>query len=196
MVDMLMVRAEAPPTLATMSRKARPMVALARHPGPKAPRPQLMSRAARAGPLTMKSGEWKFVVADKPCRSTASSLMASTPAITTPGWRPEPATMASTRSRAGGTRVRPSVTPRSKSASKGSGPVSVTVPSGLAQAEVRVVALSGRPRIVGVRQNRDACGLGDLGFVEVFLVVLEDIDALLRPLALPLRLAPDDPSLG
>ena len=57
MVDMLMVFAEAPPTLATMSLRARPMVPFARRPGPKTPAAQLMSRAVRAGPLTMKSGE-------------------------------------------------------------------------------------------------------------------------------------------
>src|SRR6267142_2017190 len=196
MVDMLMVRAEAPPTLATMSRKARPMVALARHLGPKAPRPQLMSRAARAGPLTMKRGEWKFVVAETPWRSKASSLMASTPAMSSAAARPEPATMASTRSRVGGTTGRPSVTPRSKSVSKGSGAGVLTARSGLAQPEVRVVALRGRPRIVGVRQDRDARGLRDVRIIEVFLVVLEDVDALLRPLALQGRSAPDDPGLG
>src|SRR5229473_142743 len=128
--------------------------------------------------------------------TVARPKLGGTSAISSPGWRPEPATMVSTRSRVGGTTGRPSVTPRSKSASKGSGPGVVTAQSGLAQPEVRVVALSGRPRIVGVREDCDARGLGDLGVVEVFLVVLEDIDALLRPLALPLRPAPDDPSLG
>ena len=52
-----MVLAEAPPTLATMSLNARPIVALARQPGPKAPLAQLMSSALRAGPFTTKSGE-------------------------------------------------------------------------------------------------------------------------------------------
>src|SRR5712692_1089515 len=128
--------------------------------------------------------------------TVARPKLGGTSAISSPGSRPEPATMASTRSRVGGTTGRPSVTPRSKSASKGSGPVSVTVPSGLAEAEVRVVALRGRAGVVGVREDRDARGLGDLGFFEVLLVILEDTDALLRPLALPLRPAPDDPGLG
>src|SRR5438034_5295467 len=167
MVDMLMVRAEAPPTLATISRSARPIVALARQPGPKTPAAQLMSSALRAGPLTMKSGEWKLVVADTPWRSKASSHMASTPAMTTgmysgrqpaitalmaifstearpklggtnaissPASRPDPATMAPTRARVGGTTGSPSVTPRSKGASKGSVGSGVTAAAGLADA--------------------------------------------------------------
>src|SRR5262249_3256660 len=216
MVDMLMVRADAPPTLATMSRRARPMVALARHPGPNRPRPQLMSSAARAGPLTMNSGEWKVAVAETPWRSKASSLMPSTPAMTTGMYsgrqpaitalmaifstvarpklggtkaissvasRPEPATMASTRSRVGGTTGRPSVTPRSKGVWKGSGVGVVTSRSRFAQPEIRVVALRARLGVVGVGQDRDARGLGDVRLAEVLLVVVEDVDALLRPLA-------------
>src|SRR6266851_3533651 len=185
---MLMVRADAPPTLATISRRARPIVALARHPGPKTPAAQLMSSALRAGPLTMKSGEWKLVVAETPWRSKASSHMASTPAITTGRYsgrqpamtaliaifstvarpklggtsatrsaasRPDPPIMAVTRSRVGGMTGRPSVTPRSKSVSKGSRSGSVTgARSGLADAEVGVVALGDRLGIVGVRQHR------------------------------------------
>src|SRR5258705_3068612 len=187
MVDMLMVRAEAPPTLATISRSARPIVALARQPGPKTPAAQLMSSALRAGPLTMKSGEWKFVVADTPWRSKASSHMASTPAMITgrysgrqpamtaltaifstvarpkfggtsaicsPPSRPEPATMAATPPPVGGTTGKPSVTPRSKRVSKGSGSGPLTSDaSGLADAEVGVVALGGRLGVVGIRQD-------------------------------------------
>ena len=40
-------------TLRMTSRRARPMVALARQPGPKHPAVQLMSSAGRAGPFTM-----------------------------------------------------------------------------------------------------------------------------------------------
>src|SRR5947208_825562 len=205
MVDMLMVRAEAPPTLATISRRARPIVALARQPGPNTPAAQLMSSALRAGPLTMKSGEWKLVVADTPWRSKASSHMASTPAMTTgrysgrqpamtaltaifstvarpklggtsaicsPASRPEPETIAVTRSRVGGMTGRPSVTSRSKSISKGSRSGSVTSNrSGLAEAEVGVVTLSNGLGIVGIREDGYPRGLRRLGLVEELLVV-------------------------
>src|SRR5436309_6164603 len=224
MVDMLMVLAEAPPTLATRSRRARPMVALARRPGPNTPAAQLMSRAMRAGPLTMKRGEWKLVVADTPWRSKASSHMASTPAISTgmysgrqpamtalmaifstearpklggtnaissPASRPDPATMVATRSRVGGTTGSPSVTPRSKSASKGSVGSEVTAASGLADAELAVVTLGHRVRVVGIGEHGDAGGLGRIRLLEELLVVLEDVDALFRPLPFPVHPAPD-----
>src|SRR5215813_7481113 len=218
MVDMLMVRAEAPPRLATTSRSARPMVPLARQPGPKQPAAQLMSRALRTGPLTMKRGEGKLVVADTPWRSKASSHIASTPAMITGMYagrqpamtaltaifstvprpklggtkamrslasRPEPATMAATRSRVGGITGRPSVTPRSKSASKGSTAASLTIASGLADPEVTVVALGHRLGVVGIRQHGHPRRLRDIGLVEELPVVLEDVDPLLCPRACP-----------
>ena len=52
---MLISPGTAPPTLAHTSRTARPIVALARQPGPKTPAPQLTSSAVRIGPLTMTS---------------------------------------------------------------------------------------------------------------------------------------------
>ena len=82
-MDMVMPPAAAPPRLRTMRRSARPMVALARWPGPNTPAPALMSRRLRTGPFTMKSGAALLVVADTPWRSKASSHIASTPAITT-----------------------------------------------------------------------------------------------------------------
>src|SRR5215831_10352624 len=214
MVDMLMVRAEAPPRLATTSRRARPMVPLARQPGPKQPAAQLMSRALRTGPLTMKRGEGKLVVADTPWRSKASSHIASTPALTaifstvprpklggtkamsSLASRPEPATMAATRSRVGGTTGRPSVTPRSKSASKGSTAASLTIASGLADPEVTVVALGHRLGVVGIRQHGHPRRLRDVGLVEELPVVLEDVDPLLCPLVLVLRAALHHEDLG
>src|SRR5215510_4488814 len=229
MVDMLMVRAEAPPRLATTSRRARPMVPLARQPGPKQPAAQLMSRALRTGPLTMKRGEGKLVVADTPWRSKASSHMASTPAMITGMYsgrqpaitaltaifstvprpklggtnamsslasRPEPATMAATRSRVGGTTGRPSVTPRSKSTSKGSTAASLTIPSGLADPEVAVIALGHRLGVVGIRQHGNARGLRDVGLIEELFVVLEDVDPLLRPLVFVFRAALHHEDLG
>src|SRR6266571_7016951 len=115
--------------------------------------------------------------------TVARPKFGGTSAISSAPSRPEPAIILATRSRVGGTTGRPSVTPRSKSVSKGSGAGVVTARSGFAQAEGRIVALRGRPRVVGVRQDRDARGLRNVGIVEVFLVVLEDVDALLRPLA-------------
>src|SRR5439155_19380063 len=105
-------------------------------------------------------------------------------ALSSRAWRSDFATVAPARWGVDGTTGRPSVTPRSKRVSGGSGAGVVTARSGFAQAEVRVVAVRGRPRVVGVRQGRDARGLRNVGIVEVFLVVLEDVDALLRPLAL------------
>src|SRR5262245_29242081 len=75
--------ATAPPRLRTMRRRARPIVALARYPGPNTPAPAFISRRVRTGPFTMKSGAALLVVADTPCRSKASSHIASTPAMTT-----------------------------------------------------------------------------------------------------------------
>ena len=80
---MLMTPGAAPPRFTQTSRSARPIVALARQPGPKTPAPQLMSSAPRIGPLTTTSGAGAFVVADTPWRSKASSQTASTAAITT-----------------------------------------------------------------------------------------------------------------
>src|SRR5205814_1185298 len=77
-----MLVAAAPPTLAHTRRTARPMVALARQPGPNTPAAQLTSSAARTGPLRMSSGATASVVPDTPTRANAGSQMASTPAIT------------------------------------------------------------------------------------------------------------------
>src|SRR5207237_6350568 len=82
-VDMLTTPGVAPPTFTQTRRSARPIVALARHPEPKTPAPQLMSSAVRIGPPTITSGDGAFVVADTPWRSNASSHTASTAAITT-----------------------------------------------------------------------------------------------------------------
>src|SRR5437763_1765525 len=73
----------APPTLTQTRRSARPIVALARQPGPKTPAPQLSSSLARRGPFTTTSGAGALVVAETPCRSKASSHTASTAATTT-----------------------------------------------------------------------------------------------------------------
>jgi len=80
---MLTTPGRAPPTLTQTRRSARPMVALARQPGPKRPAPQLMSSTPRMGPFTTMSGAGALVVADTPCRSKASSHTASTAESTT-----------------------------------------------------------------------------------------------------------------
>jgi len=66
-----------------MSRTARPIVALARQPGPNTPAPELIWSWLRIGPFTMTSGEGAFVVAETPWRSNASSQTASSAAMTT-----------------------------------------------------------------------------------------------------------------
>src|SRR6266545_521909 len=139
---MLGVPGRAPPILAQTRRRARPMVALARQPGPNRPSPELMSSAARAGPLTMKRGATASVVPETPRGANASSHMASTPARTAGRYsgrqpaitaftairstvaRPAAATARATRSRVGGTTGSPSVTPRAKRSSTGSASIS------------------------------------------------------------------------
>src|SRR2546428_8173759 len=73
----------APPRLTHTSRTARPMVALARQPGPKTPAAQLTPSFPRTGPLITTSGGGALVVAETPCRSNAGSQLASTAAMTT-----------------------------------------------------------------------------------------------------------------
>src|SRR6266508_2413859 len=174
MVDMLMVRAEAPPTLATMSLRARPMVPFARRPGPKPAITALMAIFS----------------------TEARPRLGGTNAIISLASRPDPATMAATRSRVGGTTGSPSVTPRSKRASKGSGGSGVTVASGPADAEIAVVALGHRLGVVGIGEHGDAGGFGGVRLLKELLVVLEDVDALLRPLPFLLRPPPHHHHLG
>ena len=52
----------APPMLIIASLKARPMLALARCPGPIKPKPLASPQASRAGPLTIRSGARQCVV--------------------------------------------------------------------------------------------------------------------------------------
>src|SRR3989304_1502098 len=49
-------RGRAPPRFIRMRRRARPMVALARNPGPKTPKPAFSPIRDRMGPLTTMSG--------------------------------------------------------------------------------------------------------------------------------------------
>src|SRR5882724_10824896 len=80
---MLMAPGRAPPILTQQRRRARPIVAFARQPGPKTPAPELMSSAPRIGPFTITSGATASVVPDTPSRQNRSSQTASTAASTT-----------------------------------------------------------------------------------------------------------------
>src|SRR5262245_10705608 len=64
-------------------RRARPMVALAVQPGPRAPQPALTPSCRAAGPLTMRSGATLSSVVCTPRRLNAGSRMACTAASTT-----------------------------------------------------------------------------------------------------------------
>src|SRR5262250_421929 len=79
---MLIAPGAAPPMFCHTRRTARPIVALARQPGPKTPALQLTSRAARTGPLSTRRRATASVVPDTPTRAKAWSQIASTPAIT------------------------------------------------------------------------------------------------------------------
>src|SRR3989454_10264699 len=61
--------------------------------------------------------------------------------------------------------------------------------------EVRVIALSGRPGVVGVGEHGDARRLGRVRLVEVLPVVGERVHALLDPLVLARGAAPEDEHL-
>src|SRR3990172_5665494 len=74
---------QAPPTFIRISRSARPIVALARKPGPKQPEPACTPSRAATGPWTMTSGATGCVVACTPYRLNAGSSMAWTAATST-----------------------------------------------------------------------------------------------------------------
>ena len=74
---------DAPPTLRTTSRNARPMVALARLPAPKAPSFIFMPIFSRIGPLMIITGAAPMVVAVTPWMLNASVQAASTAAMMT-----------------------------------------------------------------------------------------------------------------
>src|ERR1700754_2231994 len=72
-----------PPRLIISSRSARPSVALARLPGPSMPRPELMPRRSRTGPLTIVTGAEGAVVVAMPLRLNSGTAAASTIAAST-----------------------------------------------------------------------------------------------------------------
>src|SRR5262249_58002451 len=71
-----------PPILFIASLSARPMVALARQPGPSAPKLALISSSAAARPLTISRGVTFSSVVWTPRRLKTGSTIASTAAIT------------------------------------------------------------------------------------------------------------------
>src|SRR5215813_1137226 len=71
---------QAPPTFNRISRMARPIVALARKPGPKQPLPACTPSSAAIGPWTITSGATECVVAWTPYRLNDGSSIASTAA--------------------------------------------------------------------------------------------------------------------
>ncbi len=73
----------APPTLRMISRSARPMVALARFPAPKAPKPPFSPILSTIGPFTTMTVAAPIVVAVTPWTLNSSVQTASTAAITT-----------------------------------------------------------------------------------------------------------------
>ncbi len=73
----------APPRLIITRRTARPMVALARCPGPNTPNEQLSAIRSRIGPCTTINGAEKWVDVATPCRLKAGSVTAWTAASTT-----------------------------------------------------------------------------------------------------------------
>src|SRR5204862_1234475 len=74
---------QAPPTLRSTRRIARPIVALARLPEPKALAPGFMPTARATGPFTTRSGAAICVVACTPLRLKAGCASASNAARTT-----------------------------------------------------------------------------------------------------------------
>src|SRR5262249_32519042 len=72
-----------PPTLRTTSCNARPMVALARLPWPRALIPEFIPIARATGPFTMTTGPEKYVVASSPWTLNSSVHAASTVVSTT-----------------------------------------------------------------------------------------------------------------
>ena len=84
----------APPVRQTSSRSARPMVRLARKPGPSAPMPLFRPMASRTGPLTTASCPAGWVVTAWPCRLNADRARPARPrpprGSTQGGSRPAP----------------------------------------------------------------------------------------------------------
>ena len=72
-----------PATLRTNRRSARPIVALARYPGPKQPESPLMPSCSAMGPLTITTGAAPPVVAWHPARLNGVCKAALTQATTT-----------------------------------------------------------------------------------------------------------------
>src|SRR5689334_24640318 len=72
-----------PPTVIRIRRIVRPMVALARNPGPNTPESQLTLSSCRTGPFSNSAGPTYPVVAWTPYRLKRGSQIASTAAMIT-----------------------------------------------------------------------------------------------------------------
>src|SRR5215469_5633818 len=91
MIDLDTSPGRAPPTFAVSRRSALPMLALARQPGPRAPRPELSPARSAAGPLTIAKGVDGPVVVAMPFRLKSGTQTARTRAVSTgrcPGRQP------------------------------------------------------------------------------------------------------------
>src|SRR5690606_14290131 len=82
-VAMSISPARAPPAFWSVRRAARPIVALARLPGPKALEPLFIPIAEAMGPLTMTHTVAEPVVVAMPSRLNSGAVIASTAAPTT-----------------------------------------------------------------------------------------------------------------
>src|SRR5215472_7935556 len=83
MIDLDTSPGRAPPAFAMSKRRARPILALARQPGPRAPRPALSPACSAAGPLTMANGVDGPVVVAMPLRLKSGTQTARTRAVST-----------------------------------------------------------------------------------------------------------------
>src|SRR5215469_10973334 len=83
MIDLDTSAGRAPPAFAMSSRSALPMLALARQPGPSAPRPELSPARFAAGPLTTANGVDGPVVVAMPFRLNSGTQTARTRAAST-----------------------------------------------------------------------------------------------------------------
>ena len=137
------VPGRAPPRFIMQSRNARPIEALARWPGPRAPkRAAIGPQAWRAGPLTISSGAMQWVVPCISVRSKAGSHTARTAATTTGMWSGvQPAMTAAMATFS--TVAAPSIGPICPSTRSPSSPVASTMRS----TRAAVGTMTGRPSV-------------------------------------------------
>src|SRR5215469_16473445 len=86
MIDLDTSPGRAPPAFAMSRRNALPMLALARQPGPSAPRPALSPARSAARPLTTANGVDGPVVVAMPLRLKSGTQTERTRAVSTGRW--------------------------------------------------------------------------------------------------------------